>query len=334
VTVKTESPQGVTRDERAPEGLPLRDALRALGLLVAPTTLVTALLYYFGRISSAAYFFHFAVQQSALGFSPTDYLLRSADPMVRPLVGLAVVAMIAIAGHALLMRLMRRPGRRSLTWLPSAVALLGFLIFVQGVGGPMPVLPQLVDYAFLFPPLYLAAGLLLITYSVFLRSQLLAASDQQGTQTSVSSWMTRALLALVGLLTLFFLFVGVTRYAQAYGRTLAAQAGKDPSTQTSAVVYSTKSLSIEAKGVYEDPLPVASAYRYRYRGLRLLAWTNSKYFLIPEGWPEDKTTIVLPESSDLRVELVPSNSPVTTRTLPSQTTDLPSPTTTAPNPDG
>jgi hypothetical protein len=288
---------------------------------VAPTTLVTALLYYFGRISSAAYFSYFAVQQSALGFSPTDYLLRSADPMVEPLVGLAVVAMVAIAGHSVLMRLLRRPRERSIALLPLAIALVGFLIFVQGVGGPMPVPRQVLPYAFLLPPLYLAAGLLLVTYGVFLRGQLLAVSDRQGIRTSQSSWMTRSLLALVGLLTLFFLFVAVTRYAEAYGRTIAKQTEQQLSTQTSVVVYSAESLSIEAKGVREDPLPAAGAYHYRYRGLRLLAWTNSTYFLIPEGWADEKATIVLPESSDVRVELIPGNS-LTSRTPPSTATSV------------
>jgi hypothetical protein len=326
-TVKIGTAQRVAGNGTAPEGLPLRDALRALGLLVAPTTLVTALLYYFGRISSAAYFSYFAVQQSALGFSPTDYLLRSADPMVRPLVALAVVAMVAIAGHSVLMRLLRRPRGRSIAWLPSAIALVGLLIFVQGVGGPMPVPRQFLPYAFLFPPLYLAAGLLLVTYGVFLRSQILAVSDGQESRASQASWATRSLLALVGLLTLFFLFVAVTRYAEAYGRTIAVQTGQHLFAQTSVVVYSSKSLSIEAKGVREDPLPAAGTYHYRYRGLRLLAWANSNYFLVPEGWADERLTIVLAESTDLRVELVPSNYTVTTRTLPSQTTVLPPPTT-------
>lgn len=51
---------------------------------VAPTTFVTALLFYFGFAYTDALYEQFGVDAATLGFSSQDYLLRSASPLFIP----------------------------------------------------------------------------------------------------------------------------------------------------------------------------------------------------------------------------------------------------------
>jgi hypothetical protein len=74
------------------------------------------------------------------------------------------------------------------------------------------------------------------------------------------------------------------------------------------VVYSAKSLSLNAPGVREtrcqDP---DAAYRFRYDGLKLVLQSGDQYLFLPAGWsPRDGVAILMPRSDSLRLELVPA----------------------------
>src|SRR5829696_4296771 len=53
--------------------------LKVLGQVVAPATLITALLIFFGWSRTTALFGWFGIDPTSLGFSSTDYLLTSQD---------------------------------------------------------------------------------------------------------------------------------------------------------------------------------------------------------------------------------------------------------------
>ena len=74
-----------------------RSALELAGLVVAPTTLVTALAFYFGWVLTNSRASYFGIDASALGFSTQDYLLRSADALFVPL-GTALVLALGSSG--------------------------------------------------------------------------------------------------------------------------------------------------------------------------------------------------------------------------------------------
>jgi hypothetical protein len=57
---------------------------------------VGALLLYVGWVRTRAFFTYFGINAMELGFSPQDYVLRSAD------VGLGAVVLVALAGGVLL----------------------------------------------------------------------------------------------------------------------------------------------------------------------------------------------------------------------------------------
>ena len=63
------------------------DARKLLGLIagiVAPATLLTALAYYFGWRRERAFAGYFGIDPSVLGFSTSDYILRSVDALFVP----------------------------------------------------------------------------------------------------------------------------------------------------------------------------------------------------------------------------------------------------------
>ena len=60
--------------------------LRLLGTVVAPTTLLTGLLFYFGQTYVAGYCRYFGVNFTTLDLSVRDYLIRSVEGIFLPLV--------------------------------------------------------------------------------------------------------------------------------------------------------------------------------------------------------------------------------------------------------
>src|SRR5215471_16050550 len=97
----TQTPDPPGRSAEHTSALPPQLA-KILGGVVAPTTLLTALLYYFGW--SHAYWFcnYFGVNSTVLGFTTTDYLMRSVDALFVPMTVAASGALLAVWCHTLL----------------------------------------------------------------------------------------------------------------------------------------------------------------------------------------------------------------------------------------
>lgn len=290
----------------------LADVVQIVSLVVAPTTLVTALLYYFGWSSTGAEARNFGLEQSLLGLSTTDYLLRSVPPMFWPLSLLVLVVVLALLLHLALMRELQDPTPLMQRWLPIGIGLLGLISLWQGVAAPFTIPSAVADYGFTRSQVFLAAGIALISYAGYLWDRLRVATKQRHPWVETSPWAARGLVVFPILLILLFLFWAVSDYAADYGRTRAKEVEGKLDERPSVTVYSAKRLYVDDSGntssnagVHEDPLPQSDgAYRYRYQGLRLLTRSNGRYFLLPENWsPRHPVTIVLLDSDTIRVEL-------------------------------
>ena len=96
----------------------VRRTLRVLGSVVAPATLITALLYYFGWTATHASAAYLGIDESLLSFSTQDYLLRSVNPVFWPLAVGLIVAALALHGHIRVMRYIRHPEPRvRIVWI-------------------------------------------------------------------------------------------------------------------------------------------------------------------------------------------------------------------------
>src|SRR5205809_4797329 len=67
--------------------------------IVAPTNLLGALLFYFGYVSSRAQYAYFGIDVDTIGLSTQDYVMRSPQPLLVPLLVLVMIAVALVALH-------------------------------------------------------------------------------------------------------------------------------------------------------------------------------------------------------------------------------------------
>ncbi len=77
-------------------------AAKLLKEVVAPTTLATGLLFYFGWSHAYWFFDYFGVNSTLLGLGNRDYLMRGLDGLFVPFVVVAGVTLVALWGGRLL----------------------------------------------------------------------------------------------------------------------------------------------------------------------------------------------------------------------------------------
>src|SRR3954447_26827251 len=79
-------------------------AISSISSVVAPVTLLTALLFYFGYASSRAQYDYFGIDVDTIGLSTQDYVMRSPPPLLTPLLTLVLLGVAVAALHELLRR--------------------------------------------------------------------------------------------------------------------------------------------------------------------------------------------------------------------------------------
>ena len=288
-------------------GLPPQ-LIKILGAIVAPTTLLTALLYYFGW--SHAYWFcdYFGVNSTVLGFTSTDYMMRSVDALFVPLTVAASAALLAVWGHtALRARLAAGSRPRALRVLvPAAMVLAGLLV----LGGFVSVFTTTVLSEHLVAaPLSLGFGVLLLVYALHLQRLVTGRAQAAGSSRGRGrGWSAAAEWAVVFVLVGLSLFWAATDYSAAVGRSRAGDFVAGLARYPSVVVYSARSLSLRAPGVTQvrcqDP---EAAYRYRYDGLKLVLQSGDEYLFLPAKWTAASgVAILIPKSDSLRLEFFPA----------------------------
>jgi hypothetical protein len=270
--------------------------------VVAPASLLTAILYYFGYLREHALFAYFGVDLGTAGLSTTDYVVRSAGTMFLPVVTLLLIAMVAVVVHHVLSYVLGRSGRAvaRTTWF--AVAVVAVLLLSLGVAGlrhrgELPGSP-------LVAPLALGGGAVLAEYAV----RLAQASEHLGPQMSRALALSRNLRnGLVIAVVLVAAFWATADVAQQRGIAAARAIEASLPIRPKAVVFSTQRLQVGGPGVTLTELDRKdAAYAYRYDGLRPLIHSGGHWLLLPAGWTHDNGTavIVLPDTTEaIRVDL-------------------------------
>lgn len=239
---------------------------------VAPATFLSALLFYFGYVSSRAQFRYFGVDVDTIGLSTRDYVMRSPQALLAPLL------LITLAGTGLVL-LQHRLARRDLTDAAvRRVQLAGAALLTIGVGllltftwlGDWPAYPMVT-------PLVLAGALLLLAWSW----------NRQGIRRAATA------LALVGVAT--SVFWATATLAQWTGLGVAQRTARDLD-RLPAVVLDTKERLYLTDGIVVESALAKEpdqSFRYRYRGLRLLIHADDRMFLVPEQWTPAGSTVVV-----------------------------------------
>jgi len=280
-----------------------RRALELIGLVVAPTTVVTALAYYFGWVLTNSRASYFGIDASALGYSTQDYLLRSADALFVPLGSVFVLALGAVWLHAFALRQLLEPAARARLRIAAwgAVAVGGglFALGAFAVFRPLSFSPH-----YLFRSASPGIGIVLLAYGLHLLDRIGAAERGRPRTTETAASVRATALALVALLVVLSGFWTASQYADALGRGRAQRLAASLHLQPHVTVYAPKRLALDTGGVAEERLAGDDgAYRYRYSGLRLLVRSAGKYFVVPDGWTRrNGTAIVIADSPDYRFE--------------------------------
>lgn len=291
-------------------GLSLQVA-RVFGGIIAPTTFLTALLYYFGWSHAYWFFDYFGVNSTVLGLTSTDYIMRSVDALFIPMTVVAAAVLVALWGHAAFRSYLATGERpRAFRYLVPVIALAGAVLAVGGFASAFTT-TVLSDHL-VAAPLSLGSGVLLLAYSFHLRRLLIvtdhgvtAHRPERGTGPGWAGLVEWAVVfALVGL----SLFWAATDYSAAVGRERARQFVAELPAYPNVVVYSQQSLSLTGPGIREVRCQTPeAAYRYRYDGLKLVVESSDQYLFVPALWtPTTGVAILIPRTSSLRLEFFPA----------------------------
>jgi hypothetical protein len=259
---------------------------------VAPATFLTGVLFYYGYVSSRAQFRYFGVDVDTVGLSTRDYVMRSPQALLVPLL------LVPIVGAALLMvsRLLDRrlPATAVPTVARGGAVLLGIglaMLAAYGWLGSWPYYPMVT-------PMVLAAGLLALLWSWHRTG---------GHRNAI----------VLGLLALAVcVFWATATLAEWTGEGAARRTARHLDRLPSVVVDTPEQLHLgmaPESGVIESVLPEPGQdeeqeYRYRYRGLRLLIHAGDRMFLVPEHWTPTGSTVLVP-LDDVRVRFRFVNDP-------------------------
>lgn len=275
----------------------LKQALEVAALVAAPTTLVTALVYWFGLELMGARAQYFGLDLGTLGFSTADYLVRGVEAGYVPLIVLFLLVLLAMAVHnGVSYSVKNQSESRRLRSALLTSGLTGLALGLTGLYSIFRPLPQPFEW-YLLPPTLFGSGSLLTAYSVWQLRQTRHPTIVPELHVRISG------LAVVALI-LLSTFWGASLYADALGRGRAQQLGSNLRAQPRVTLYSERSLGIPSSIAAADLLPDEGArYTHRYTGLRLLIQSNDKYFLLSEGWtPSMGSVVVIEDEPDIRVE--------------------------------
>jgi hypothetical protein len=283
---------------------------KVFGGIIAPTSLLTGLLFYFGRSRSAGYYRYFHVNSTVLDLTTNDYLFSGVDGLFVPIAVACLAALILLwLNRLLLTRVPPGARRRAVRVLVPGSAVIGVVLVVLAFA-------DLFTEGRVFGTnsatggLCLSAGVILLVYAVRLLRLSLpppGPAVARRTATGLAEWGAAFLLVSIGL------FWAAQAYAFGVGIGDAITLHRALPTVPEAVVYSQQSLSLDVPGVTHtrcaDP---DAAYRFRYDGLRLVREAGNQYLLLPATW--DRTTgtaVLIPRSGTIRLEFRSAAAPST-----------------------
>lgn len=292
----------VSRPSRASSALP--PIWQVVGAFVAPTTAITALLYYFGWVRASTTYGYFGVDvERTLGFSAADYVRRSSTIVFTPLAGFTLLSLVILRGTHAVDQYLRQPvNHKHIAHVAHVASAAATLLLVTAA--VLLKEPSWVAKTPLIKPLSLAMGATCATYSGHVRN---LQADGQANSEAGQHLFAALYKGLLGGLIVLALFWATAIVALEQGLRAAHALERGLPAAPGVVVYAHDNQYITGLGVkYVSLDPANSAYRFRYTGLRLLARTaDGGYVLLPRGWVHayGNPAYVIPSNAGIRVDL-------------------------------
>ncbi|MGW4896880.1 hypothetical protein ACWEQL_32170 [Kitasatospora sp. NPDC004240] len=236
---------------------------------------------------------------ATIGFSTQDLLLRSSPALYLPAGVLLCAGLLSAVGYHLATRTVRSgaDGRRIVRGARWAVAVLVVPLLVLGFLAGFEVL----DTGPMGTPLLIGGALLVVVLARLLAVRAAGAPYPLTGE--------RAALGISVALIVLCSFWAAGGFAHQKGTADARWLAENLALRPAVVLDTTERLYLQWPGVEERTLPDAGAgqrFRYRYRGLRLLAQANDRMFLIPRDWTwEEGNVLILPVDARVRIVFHP-----------------------------
>jgi hypothetical protein len=306
-----------------------------IGTIAAPITVLGALLFYFGYVSSASEYAYFGINVDTIGLSTQAYIMRSPQTLLVPLLVLTlasagfltlnaavhkrIASAVALAadvadpgvGQAQRVRHIKRMVQR---WRISGLAALtvGFIMLFA--------YPYMRDWPFygLVTPLLIGIGAAIIAYTSHVLSflqrlqehQKRAIAKERGSARPVDDQASDSLLArrtagvFVYVMIAASVFWATATVAQWSGRGLAEYAAIHFDALPSVILDTKEQLWLHDPSVDVQTLRPSEGqtFHYRYRGLRLLIVGQDRMFLVPAVWSTHDSTLIVPLDGSVRVQ--------------------------------
>lgn len=279
---------------------PLSTRVRRLAEAVGPTTLVTALLIYFGYVATRARFAYFGVSLELTGLSNQSLLLYGLEVVYVPATLAFLIILVMIGLHAAVSwRLGRSAGDVTNSFLAAGFVLVGLLLLARAVIGIF-VLETTENEPLGTTPLALAFGPAAVAYGVWVHGR-------NRSRPVLTQTLARSGIACTGGLVVAGLFWAATEFAWAYGTGRGEGDAADIAERPEIVLDTRERLVGLPPAIAQTALDSAgeASFAYRYEGFRLLLASGDRLFLIPATWQHGvDRTVVLPYDGDVRLQLI------------------------------
>nr|WP_232328389.1 hypothetical protein [Kibdelosporangium sp. MJ126-NF4]CEL21227.1 hypothetical protein [Kibdelosporangium sp. MJ126-NF4]CTQ96206.1 hypothetical protein [Kibdelosporangium sp. MJ126-NF4] len=288
-------PQPGGKNDKNKGGSGPSQALKVIASVAANLTLLTALLYYFGYLYTQKFFSYFHVHYTLLGQTTDEILARGVDGMLVPFAAAAGTGLLLFGLFRVARFLLPEPVWATALRISTPIAVVTGLaligIVIPVVGNPEPFR----DHPGL-PGLALALGVVLVV-----TGWRRLVPGRHGSTFLITEWIITYLLATVAL------FWAVADYSARVGlREAYNHAARIPALPA-VVLYSARSLNLEADGVRQVVCAQTdAAYKHRYSGLKLLLQSGGQYVFVPTNWRASTgVSFVIPRTDSLRLEFGP-----------------------------
>ena len=286
----------------APESITTR--LGAIAGFIAPTTVIAALAYYYGYVTTRAKYAYFGIDLAALRLTNQDLTVQSIAAVYVPLAALIAATLLGYVGHLVLQDWVDT-GNGTRRAHAARVALLscGLLMLARAVIGILvPDVARSETVA--LTPTSLGLGALLTTYGMLT----LPLGNQSRTSWTARRSSRRPIWYLTTGLSVLALFWIANSFAGAYGSGEGELLASQLDTTPSITVDTHERLYVTDPGIVETSLPDAPGqeYHFRYRNFHLLAESGGRLFLTTGRWERGKSSVVLvPDDGSTRLTISP-----------------------------
>lgn len=324
-------------------GAQLEQWASLIGTIAAPITVLGALLFYFGYVSSASEYAYFGINVDTIGLSTQAYIMRSPQTLLVPLLVLTLASAgfltLNVAVHKRIASAVTHVGDvadpgvsqaqhvRHIKRTTKRSRISGLAVLAVGVI-MLFAYPYVRDWPLygLVTPLLIGMGAAIIAYTSHILGFLERLQEHQkrtivkehGFTRPVHDQAGNSLLArrtagvFIYVMIATSVFWATATVAQWSGRGLAEYAAIHFDALPSVILDTKERLFLHDPSVVSEtqlPTSEGQTFHYRYRGLRLLIVGQDRMFLVPAVWSPSDSTLVVPLDGSVRIQFQFENQP-------------------------